>query len=159
MENQNTNDQKNFTNHMAKALVTVLLGILYLLKLPYDLWSQATLRLSEQGDKGIKISNFKGKWPMLSFMKFWLLEFGFDASIFLCYIIGPIMAIVALIITPYEPFMAFVFTLIFSYLAPLYYMLMKDIFQILILPFKKFIDWAKKPAQHMQVEHSGELKR
>ena len=86
IENQNTNDQKNFTNHMAKALVTVLLGILYILKLPYDLWSQATLRLSEQGDKGIKISNFKGKWPMLSFMKFWLLEFGFDVSIFLCYI-------------------------------------------------------------------------
>jgi len=45
--------------------------------------------------------------------------------------------------------MMFITTLVVCYFAPLYYSLLRDFIQILILPFRKFLDWAKKPAQHM----------
>ena len=48
--------------------------------------------------------------------------------------------------------------LIGCYFIPLSIAFARDILQILILPFRKYIDWAKKPAQHMEIDHSGGIK-
>ena len=119
-------------------------------------------------DKGsLSVAKSTSKWPFLSWIKTYVLDFGFDASTFLLYVIGfPIIALSFVMnifdIGPYDTFGNQVGThiglVISVYFMPIAIALSKDIFQILILPFSKYIDWAKKPAQHQEINHSGSIK-
>lgn len=66
------------------------------------------------------------------------------------YVLAPIIAIVAGINE--GGFLGFLFILIGSYYAPLGLSLFRDIIQLSILPIKKFLSWAKKPAQYMDLK-------
>ena len=157
--------ETNFKNHIQKALGHFFYNIfLYWLILPFKIWKSATIRLSEQSKKGgLKYSSFKGKWPFLSFLKTFYFDFLIDGSIFISYFVGPLYAIYMFIDLVGNDFggalISFIMTLIVFYFSPIVFQIYRDIFQLLLLPIKKFIDWARKPAQHLEIDHKGELRR
>ena len=142
--------------------------IIYILKLPYALFKKATNRLSKMSDKGsLSVEKSTSKWPFLSWLKTYVLDFGFDASTFLCYVVGFPLIGLSLVMDIFDLNAYYTFgdavgahigMLIGCYFIPLSIAFARDIFQILILPFRKYIDWAKKPAQHMEIDHSGGIK-
>ena len=164
-EQTQLNTEKKFSDHVAKALIHFFYNIfLYWLILPFKIWKSATIRLSEQSKKGgLKYSSFKGKWPFLSFLKTFYFDFLIDGSIFISYFVGPLYAIYMFIDLVGHNFggalITFIMTLIVFYFLPITFQIYRDIFQLLLLPIKKFIDWARKPAQHLEIDHKGELKR
>ena len=116
---------------------------------PFDLWKKSTKRLVTQKETGrLDISRINSLWPFLSFLKAFIIDFLLDGYIFFSYIIGPIAAIVVLINDGIEQFFL---VLVASYFSPIGYSIVRDILQLLTLPFKKFLSWAAKPAQHMDL--------
>jgi len=139
--------------------------IIYLLKLPYALFKKSITRLVELSKKGsLDISESVSKWPLLSWMKTYLIEFMFDAITFLVYILGYPFIIFGTIYGLIEGVSfeyavgGLVSSAIGIYFAPLGIAIVRDVMQLLILPFRKYIDWANKPAQHMDINHSGGIK-
>lgn len=126
------------------------LFVYYLFVLPFHLWVNAVNRLAEQQKSGsLKLTSSTSQWPFLSFLKVFLLEFQFDAIIFLCYVIGPLFAIFMLI--QGAGFTGFLGALVMAYYYPVLITVMRDFTTIAVLPFKKFLSWVKKPAQHMDL--------
>ncbi len=141
--------------------------IIYLLKLPYVLFKKSTSRLSDMSDKGsLSVEKSTSKWPFLSWLKTYILEFGFDAMTFLCYVVGFPLIVLGFIYSVFETggsyfgeaLVGMVTAAIGCYFIPLNIAFARDIFQILILPFRKYIDWAKKPAQHQDITHTGSIR-
>ena len=142
-----------FKDQVIGALVHFLYTffVYFLFIVPFDLWKKATVRLSEQKERGaVNISNITGLWPFLSFLKAFVLEFLLDGFIFITYFLGPVVAVFIGIST--EEFWAFFATLVWSYYYPVILSLIRDFIQIAILPFRKFLDWARKPAQYLDLE-------
>ena len=48
-------------------------------------------------------------------------------------------------------FLGFVATLVGAYYVPVGLSLARDFFQLLLLPFAKFLSWCRKPAQYMDL--------
>ena len=143
----------NFKDHFIKALLHFLYNyfVYFLFVVPFDLWKKAVVRLSEQKSNGsINITKIKSQWPFLSFMKSFTIDFLIDGFILMSYVTAPIIAIVAGIGD--GGFLGFLFILIGSYYAPLGLSLFRDIVQLSILPIKKFLSWAKKPAQYLDLK-------
>ena len=140
--------------------------IIYLLKLPYVLFKKATDRLVNQSAKGaLSIEQSNSKWPFLSWLKIYILDFGFDASTFLTYVLGFPLIALSFILNVFDGDTSFGDDLsmmlglaVVVYFTPLMITLFRDVFQILILPFRKYIDWAKKPAQHQDITHTGSIR-
>ncbi len=142
--------------------------IIYLLKLPYVLFKKSTSRLADMSEKGsLSVEKSASKWPFLSWLKTYILDFGFDAITFLTYVVGFPLIGLSLIMDIFDLNEYYTFgdavgahlaTLIGCYFVPLSIALARDIFQILILPIRKYIDWAKKPAQHQDITHTGSIK-
>lgn len=135
------------------ALLHVLynLFVYYLFVLPFHLWVNAVNRLAEQKKSGsLSLVSIKSAWPFLSFMKAFLLEFLFDGMIMLCYVIGPLAGLVMMFTA--AGFGGFLGALVGSYYTVVGISIIRDVFALLILPFKKFISWASKPAQYMDLE-------
>jgi len=142
---------------LSDQIISALLHFLYnffvyfLFLVPFDLWKKATVRLAEQREKGtLNISKITGLWPFLSFLKAFILEFLIDGFIFICYFIGPIIAIYSMIKS--GEFSVLVVTLVATYYYPISLSLTRDFLQLMILPFRKFLSWASKPAQYMDLE-------
>ena len=143
-------DIKNALKHFLYYYFVYLLFLV-----PFTLWRKATTRLSKQSKEGrLNIADIDSKWPFLSFLKLFFFEFILDGMIFISYIIAPFVAVYAL---SYD-FLSMIGAILILYLAPLGITLTRDILQILILPFQKYIDWANKPAQHIDINHSGGIK-
>ena len=169
----NTNPIDDFKSEEMKSAVSTVLKfvlynlILYMLKLPYVLFKKATSRLVKQSEKGsLSIEQSNSEWPLLSFLKTYLLEFCLDASTFLSYVVGYPLIALFFILNLFESGYSFgdnismtLAAAVGLYFAPLMIALQRDVFQILMLPFRKFIDWVKKPAQHMDINHSGDIKK
>ena len=138
------------------ALLHVLynLFVYYLFVLPFHLWVNAVNRLAEQKDSGsLSLVNIKSAWPFLSFMKVFLLEFLFDGMIMLCYVIGPLFGLYMLFTATNGGGMSGFFTaLVGCYYYVVIITIIRDVFTLLILPFRKFLSWARKPAQYMDLE-------
>ena len=173
MENiDNTTDPiKDFqTDEMKKDIATVFKFVLYnliiyILKLPYALFKKSITRLALLSKKGtLSITETGSKWPFISWLKTYLLDFMFDAIIFLAYVVGYPFIVLTAIYSMFEgvdfQYAAggLVSAAIGLYFAPIGISIARDILQLLVLPFRKFIDWAKKPAQHMDINHSGGIK-
>ena len=134
--------------YFVPALTHALLSILYLFAIPLDLWVKAIERLAKQKDNGsLRISSINSPWPFLSFLKTLLLEFLFDLFIFLSYPIGLIIALTQLG-DNFEVFLGF---LVGVYCLPVVFSIYRDLFALLILPFRKFISWCRKPAQYFDL--------
>jgi len=145
--------EKKFADQVIGALLHFLYNffVYFLFLIPFDLWKKATVRLAEQREKGtLNISNITGLWPFLSFLKAFILEFLIDGLIFIYYFIGPIVAIYSMIES--GEFSALVLILVGTYYSPIGLSLIRDILQLMILPFRKFLSWASKPAQYMDLE-------
>lgn len=142
-------------NKLAESLVPALIHALYsivylLFVIPFDLWSKAVVRLAEQREKGsLRIASINSPWPFFSLIKTLLIEFLFDFFIFLSYFVGILMAIVVMFND--GGFLGFVATLVGAYYVPVGLSLARDFFQLLLLPFAKFLSWCRKPAQYMDL--------
>jgi hypothetical protein len=108
-------------------------------------------RLADQKESGtLSLTKSNSPWPFLSFMKAFLLEFLFDAMIMLSYVIGPLAAIFMLVSG--AGFGGFIMVLVSAYYFPVMFTILRDLFALMILPFRKFISWVKKPAQYMDLK-------
>jgi len=138
---------------MLSALVHFLyiFFIYFIFIVPFDLWKKATIRLANQKEKGgLNISKITSLWPFLSFLKTFILDFLIDGLIFILYVLGLIIGIVVWIQT--GEFRAFISAIAAVYFSPIGLSLLRDLLQLLVLPFKKFLSWASKPAQYMDLE-------
>lgn len=142
---------------LVPALIHALYSLAYILFiLPFDCWVKSAERLAQQRANGsMQITRIKSPWPFLSFVKTLLLEFLFDLVAFLAYFVGVLMAFAAFFTTVKYSFGAacgaFLATLIGTYYFPIGVVVTRDIFQLLILPLRKFISWCRKPAQYFDL--------
>ena len=140
--------------------------ILYIFKLPYALFKKSISRLFLLNSKGaLNIAKTDSKWPFLSWLKTYIIDFGFDAYTFLAYVLGyPLLILGSLYGFIFQglDFSDMLETLLYGafglYFIPLGVAIAKDVMQLLILPFRKYIDWANKPAQHQDITHSGSIR-
>jgi len=145
-------EEKKFTNQIVSALIHFLYSFfIYLIFIvPFDLWKKATIRLSDQKEKGgLNISKSTSLWPFLSFLKTFILDFLIDGIIFISYVLGLIIGIYVSIESGIGAGMAAIAGVYFS---PIGLSLLRDLLQLLVLPFKKFLSWASKPAQYLDLE-------
>lgn len=125
--------------------------VYFIFIVPFDLWKKSTERLVTQKETGrLDISRINSLWPFLSFLKAFILEFLLDGISFISYILAPIIGIITWLNT--GEFYLFPLTLVLMYFTPLAMSIQRDILQLLTLPFKKFLSWAAKPAQYMDLE-------
>jgi len=146
-------EEKKLQNQIIIALIHFLYNffIYFLFIVPFDLWKKATIRLANQKEEGtISISKITGLWPFLSFLKAFILEFLIDGIIFILYVLGLIIGIVAWIQS--GEISSFFAVIVGVYFSPIGLSLIRDFLQLLVLPFKKFLSWASKPAQYMDLE-------
>ena len=144
---------KKFKDHIVSALIHFSFNffIYFIYIVPFDLWKKATVRLANQRESGgLKISKIISLWPFLSFLKAFILDFLLDGVIFISYILAPIIGIYSWIES--GDFTAFMGVIAGGYFTPVGLSLVRDILQLLTLPFKKFLSWAAKPAQYMDLE-------
>ena len=143
--------EKSFSEVLIGALKHFGYSIFYvLILLPFELWEKALVRLDEQRSNGsLKIANITGFYPFLSYLKRWVIDFLFDALTFISYFVGVIVAIVMIFSSG---FTAFLGALVVTYFVPCVLTLSKDLTYISILPFRKFLNWVNKPAQHLDLE-------
>ena len=145
--------EKKLSEQIKSALIHFLYNffIYFIFIVPFDLWKKATVRLASQKESGgLNISKITSLWPFLSFLKAFVLDFLIDGIIFILYIIAPIVGIYLWIES--GEISLFVITIGQIYFAPVGLSLLRDFLQLLSLPFKKFLSWASKPAQYMDLE-------
>lgn len=146
-------NEKPLQENLGTAVLHVLyqLFVYFLFIVPFDLWKKAVLRLADQKEKDtLSIKNITSLWPFFSFLKAFLLEFLFDGLILLSYLIGVLLA-VAILINGGDLSMI-IAQIILGYYLPVIFTIYRDLFQLCLLPIRKFIDWAKKPAQYMDLD-------
>lgn len=147
--------EKKFSEKLIAALIQLLLGIWYIIKLPYSLWVKSMNNLVAAKENGrMDLNKMTSEWPFLSFLKVFFLEFLFDAISFSSYFIGFIIAIYSWIDS--GEFAMFIGGLLMTYNIPVTIMLTRDMFKILILPFRKYLSWAAKPAQELDLNIKNE---
>ncbi|MBR5983543.1 MAG: hypothetical protein IK025_07480 [Bacteroidales bacterium] len=150
--------EKSFISQLADAALHFLYRIVYFLFImPFDLWRKAVSRLSKQRqEKSLDITKIETQWPFLSFIKRFTLDFFIDGLIF----IVPLLMIIILIVGCMDDFLMGLFSFIGSYFVlPIGFSLMRDFLTLTILPFRKFLSWVSKPAQYVDIKHSGEIKQ
>lgn len=148
--------------------------VYYLFVLPIHIWMNAVVRLHNQKTQGrLSLKNSKSRWPLLSFLKSFILEFMIDASIFLTPLLGALYLIVYLIgviytftqLSSYDYpgydyyglsfgaiLLGILGILLYVLWLPIAIKLYGELLRILILPIKKFILWCEKPPQHLDIE-------
>ena len=147
--------EKKFSERLIAALIQLLLGIWYIIKLPYSLWVKSMNNLVAAKENGrMDLNKMTSEWPFLSFLKVFFLEFLFDAISFSSYLIGFLFAIYSWIDS--GEFAMFIGGLLMTYNIPVTIMLTRDMFKILILPFRKYLSWAAKPAQELDLNIKNE---
>jgi len=146
-------NNKSLKKHLISALVHFFYNFFvnFIFLTPIKLWVKAIKRLSAQKeDGGLEISMITGMWPFLSFLKRFIIDFLLDGFIFMAYITAPLIFIFTLI-NGADFMVSFVSLIIGGYYSPLALSLVRDILQLLILPFKKFLSWTEKPAQYLDL--------
>lgn len=153
--NEQTN---NGTQNIGTAVLTSILAILsFLFVWPWKTWIKSVNKVAQaKMENQLDLSHIDSLWPVLSYLKRFFLEFMFDATIVLGYIIGIIVAFAALIIGfksgVATAFGAFFGTLIAFYYMPIYIAIFRDLVQLFfIAPIRKFISWLSKPAQYIDI--------
>ena len=140
------------------ALIHAIKEILvFIFVTPFNLWVKACTKLAEQKrNKSLNLQGINSQWPFLTFLKRFNFDFYFDACIVLLYPIGILVAVslfIRGIAVGYagQGFVAMISTLIVFYYCPFYIALFRDICQVLLIPFRKYLSWGSKPAQYMDL--------
>lgn len=146
--------EENFGKKLIAAAIQLLLGLWYIIKLPYSLWLKSINNLVASKECGkMDLNKMTSEWPFLSFLKVFFLEFWFDALSFSSYFIGFLVALAALFSGSFAEFLV---VLLSTYTFPLSMMLCRDVLKILLLPFRKYLSWASKPAQELDLNVRNE---
>ena len=139
------------------ALIYSTIAVLkFIFILPFNLWKRAGSRLAEQKENShLEFQETNGPWPFLTYVKRFAFQLGFDAVTFLSYFVGIILAITFWVISMLsaedlfsglkDGFLTAITILAHAYLTPIYISILRDIIQILLIPFRKFIKWCSKP--------------
>ena len=146
--------EKKFNKLFVDALIHFAYNFfIYLLFIvPFDLWKKAIFRLSEaRENKSLSINKINSLWPFLSFIKVFFFEFLLDGLIFIIYVLALPVAVYFAITNEGQELTVFFAALLCAYYSPLCLSLYRDILQLLMLPLKKFISWAVKPAQYLDL--------
>ena len=139
--------QENFVTALKHVFMQL---VHFFILLPWNLYTKSTGRLAAQArNNTLSITESNSAWPLLSYLKVFFTEFLFDSIVFLVYPSAIIIAFGYLIDSDMDEFVG---TLFSAYYAPFAVNIARDLFQLLLLPFKKYIDWAKKPAQHLDLD-------
>ena len=156
-----------FTGTATNALLQILNVIVYILRLPLDLWMKAITRLSEQKKNGImKLSDINSPWPYLSFTKRLCFDFALDAVAILSYPIGLVYVLYEYLksifnAVEYDIFdgklfltmtVGLVILFITVYITPMIVAFVRDLLQFMLLPIYKLISWLRKPAQQLDID-------
>lgn len=147
-------EEKNIKDQISSALVHFSYNffIYFIFIVPFDLWKKATIRLANQKEKGaMNILKSSSAWPFLSFLKAFFLEFLIDGFIFMSYIVGLLITLYTWYSTNFE-IEGLIYPAATVYFFPVILSLYRDLLQLSLLPIKKFLDWASKPAQYMDLE-------
>lgn len=162
-------DSQNLLATSLKAALHSISTILsFIFLTPYKLWVKSVERLAKQHDESlVDLHNIDGFWPFLSFLKRFFLDFSLDATTFLAYPIGAVVAIISFFVTliskdPYTDQVVFYFAeavaTFFGIVAVCYFVvpiacsLTHDFFQLALIPFRKFLSWGSKPAQQLDID-------
>ena len=164
-------DTQEFLKDFLMGLVHSLYRIIhFIFILPFSIWKKSVSKLAEQKKHDfLKLDTINAPWPFLTYLKRYMFDFLFDALILLTYVLAPIVALILFIVylvneAPFlVAFSALLSTLIAAYFAPLSIAFTRDIFQLLLIPFRKFVSWGSKPAQYMDFniakqQHDIEMK-
>ena len=88
----------NFSQHFVKALIGALYYLILYIPfiLPFNIWGKATTRLSHVWEsKSLAYSEDNGTYPLHSFYLKYIVNFIFDAAMFLVWPVGLVMTIKA----------------------------------------------------------------
>jgi len=133
--------------------------IVYLLfVLPYEIWCKSVANLAgRKNDKLQKADTIDTKWPFLTFLKRVFFDFWVDGIILILplYILG--IYIYDMCELPSYTFkvicLVTVFDLILPYIIlPQLMRVVRDVVELCLIPFRKFLNWGSKPAQYVDVE-------
>ena len=147
-------EEKNIKDQIISALVHFSYNffIYFIFIVPFDLWKKATIRLANQKEKGaMNILKSSSAWPFLSFLKAFFLEFLIDGFIFMSYVLGLLITLYMWYESNFE-IKGLIYPAAFFYFFPVILSFYRDLLQLSLLPIKKFLDWASKPAQYMDLE-------
>lgn len=161
---------KELVTKLMKALAYSIISILsFIFVTPLKLWLKSAERLNAQKEAGtLNLANIKSEWLLFSYLKRFTLDFYFDAMAFLAYPLGFLIALALGIESGVNQaemelsvsfgslarmFMkSFTTTLAATYFAPVACYILHDVLVVFLLPIRKFIDWAKKPAQQLGLD-------
>ena len=145
-------------NTIGKALLHILYQIVYVLfVVPYHIWCKAINRLvAQRENNSLKFTAIKSPWPMFTFLKRWLIDFGFDMLIAIIWFVGIYLYF------KYDAYKAFKYDFweglkySFYYFYGAYFGVvgiswLRDLFILALKPLAKFFSWLKKPAQHLDI--------
>lgn len=128
--------------------------IIFFFVTPYRLWIKACEKLAAQKkNKTLNLSEINSLWPFFTFLKRFNFDFFFDACIVLAYPFGVVFAIISLFSFGMREFIVL---LVAYYYAPLWIAWFRDLCQVLLIPFRKFLNWGSKPAQYMDLNITKE---
>ncbi len=140
--------RKLFTDGLVYSLLTI---VRYIFVLPWDLWKRAVINMGEQRHKkALNIDGITGFWPFLTFLKRFFIDFLLDACSVLSWIITPIIGVTMAIVI--GDFFIFVVSIFSAYYMPVEFAITKDILQLLLIPFRKFLSWGSRPAQYLEMD-------
>lgn len=109
--------------------------------------------ISTEEDSSLSLQQNSTALPMLSHIKRVVLDFLLDALSVLSWPLLLLWSIINLIKYKFSvPLDILLYWLLIIYMCPVILALIRDLIQIIVLPIKKFIDWAKKPAQQLHVD-------
>lgn len=166
MENTNSDlekrgNQNDFPHQLLNALIHFLYQFVnFLFVLPYHLWQKAVIRLDYQFcNKTLNVGKIDSPWPFFSWLKRFILEFLLDGLIFIWWLVALIFFFVDICGSGMS-FWDYLSVLYLLYVSgPFVLSLLRDfIVTCILLPFRKFLSWVRKPAQYMDVKHDGTIK-
>lgn len=154
------NNNRPFSQQVIDAAIQVVYPIVYFLfLLPYGLWKNAVVRMSNQKQShALDVTNIKSEWPFLSWLKRFVFEFVFDALIVIWWLIGLILFAIGGGFS--EGFIGILFGLYGIYFAPITISIMRDCATLfVVLPIRWLISFLRRPAKTYDLTHVGKIER
>lgn len=152
-------EQKSFKDVVIGAFIYFLHMLCFLVILcPFGFWKGATERLAKlHDDRSIQTFIGQSRWPFFTFIRKIFFEYIIDGSIFISYPLGILAAFVVWLVLTFQGqfgsgFMLFVAILIGTYYYPLGLSVVRDFVTLLLLPFRKFVNWCVKPANYLEID-------
>lgn len=148
MEESNSSDFGTAIGSAFSYFFSMLVYMLFLY--PYAIWKGATYRLyKECSNKSLKRFAHESRWPFFSFCKKIFFGFFIDGMIFIAYFVGPLVGLITMFSDSFGAGLALI---VGAYYSVIFFSILRDICVIGLLPFQKFLSWASKPAQQIDVD-------